>query len=279
MGAAKNVFLAVLIAVCTHTCSLEAKMLPETLPWLAYSSSVSDLGQHLRENVPRGHHNVIVFARKVVISTSIDFNCTKYVLPEELSVVCDELHIASGTHTINMACRHSPDLVSFNDDKTSSPLKGINGCSGGSFTLFARTKTGSGSLRIDTRGGNGRTGQDGYIGKPGSPGADGWFVGDNGNRGEDGGDGGQGGDGGNARYIGIALRSQNPSGIVHETHSSGGSGGQGGGGGRGGDGGGMVTMVAVVTMALMDPLVTKAKCHNVCSDMLTVTKNSIKCCL
>ena len=235
--ALKPPVLAGFVIFCLFICSMDAKMLPPTLPWFTYAGVVEDLGQHLRENLPPGHRNVILFARKVTLKSNIDFNLTNYVPNVDLTVVCETLKVVSGTCTIDLSCKHAPDMISFNDKRRKSAWGGKDGCHGGSFSIFAKNKIGSGDLVIDARGGDGGRGQAGYIGSRGSRGDDGWFNGGDGGDGEDGGDGGDGGNGGNAGDIGVALRNGNPSTFIQQSYTSGGSRGEGGNGGEAGEGG------------------------------------------
>lgn len=229
------------VILCLFICSIGAQILPPSLPWFTYAGVVDDLGQHLREsyNVPPGHRNIILFARKVTLRSNLNFNLSNYrhVPNADLTVVCETLEVVSGTCTIDLSCKDAPDMISFNDKSDSSAMRGKHGCHGGSISIFAKNKIGSGDLIIDASGGDGGIGQAGYIGAPGKKGGDGYFTGYDGGDGEDGGDGGGGGDGGDAGDIGIALRSGNPSSFIRQTYTSGGTGGEGGNGGKGGSGG------------------------------------------
>lgn len=227
--------------VLSYNCQiLWARRLPPSLQWFLYSSRVDDLGPYLKDNVPRGHRNVLLFAEHITIHSDINLNSNyyDYLVPYELTIVCDTLEVlpkGPGSYAFNLAGPDAPNLVSYNDKKNSAPWVGKDGGNGGSIYIYAKYKAGSGRVDIDVRGGHGGKGQDGYNGLDGDDGAD-WPYLTNGEDGEDGGNGGAGGKGGDAGEIVItSMQADSITNLYSLT--SGGEGGEGGEGGKPGNGG------------------------------------------
>ena len=247
-----SLFLLIFALIFTFEESVDAAVLPPSLPYMKYARVIDDLEQHLNK-VPPGHRNIVMFAQNVTIRSNIDFDSTYHQDPVELTIICETLDIPTGTCTIDLSCTHATDLISFNEDRGNTPMSGKKGCIGGSISIYAKNKIGSGQLSIDVRGGDGGKGQDGYNGQPGARGGSAplsayiagplsysywyWSSGYDGEDGEDGGNGGRGGDGGNAGEIGISMFDRDPNTILQSTYRSGGNGGRGGNGGDGGAGG------------------------------------------
>lgn len=231
-------------------------MLPSSLPHFSYAGVVNDLGEYLKKTVPLGHRNVVFFARKVTIKSDVDLSSTYHQVPVDLSIVCETLEVepkiatnivdVSGpsiqtSYSIDLSGKSAPDLVSFHNEREGDAWQGKAGCDGGSISIYAKYKTGTGTLNIDVHGGSGGKGQDGYIGKPGSKGENvAWydiFGRTDGADGEDGGNGGKGGKAGDAGEIEIDLLLTNPTEVLGASNTSAGKEGKGGAKGTGGDGG------------------------------------------
>ena len=232
----------VCFSLCLCICFIEAKRLPASLPWVVYTGVVNDLGQYLQDKIPPGHRNVVLFAREIRVDSDINFNSTYSQNPVDLQIVCDTLEINrksdQSNYKIDLSGKDAPDLISYNSVRTRTALAGKHGCHGGSIAIYAKTKTGSGLVDVDVRGGNGGRGQTGYSGRNGAPGT---FWSRDGRNGENGGAGGRGGNGGDAGEIGIVLANRRLS-IVrnflsNRVYTSGGEYGTGGKGGKAGRGG------------------------------------------
>ena len=216
-------------------------MLPPSLPLFTYEGVVDDLNEYLKKKVPLGYRNVVLFSRKVIIKSDINFRSDYYHVPVELLIVCETLEVV-GNVSINLSGESAPDLVSFHDVKNGHAWKGKAGCDGGSIYIYANTQVGDGRLSIDVHGGNGGKGQDGYPGKNGACGEDVRPLGGpsdpDGKNGENGGDGGRGGKGGDAGKIEIHIHSlANNEFSFISLNTNAGEGGRGGNGGKGGAGG------------------------------------------
>ena len=69
--------------VLSYNCQvLWARRLPPSLQWFLYSSRVDDLGPYLKDKVPRGHRNVLLFAEHITIQSDINLNSNDNLLDD-----------------------------------------------------------------------------------------------------------------------------------------------------------------------------------------------------